>query len=241
MKVLKENLEENDLLELLRKDISVIQILSREEEYEVAREAQRGDRQAMNRLAEANIRFVIKTAFEHWRPGLPLMDMISEGCLGLMRAIETFDPDSGFRLLTYAEQGIKWRIINVIKDFRRHEHDSLDTPIYEDEELTIKDFLVSGEPAADEKISQKQILALLNYLNDRERKVIFLRFWYDKTLDEVGLVMGLSGKRIHQIEARSLYKLKRIMQGQIPYVPELDRSIPGQIVRADCSLGTSLG
>jgi RNA polymerase primary sigma factor len=247
MKVLKENLEENGLLELLRKDISVIQILSREEEHEVAREAQRGDRQAMNRLAEANIRFVIKTALEHWRRGLPLMDIISEGCLSLMRAIETFNPDSGFRLLTYAGQGIKWRIINVIKDFRKHELDSLDMPVYEDDDVTLKDLLVSEEPSSDEKCfyseMKSRVQDLLNFLNDRERKVIGLRFWHDKTHREIGSIMNLSEESIRLLEARSLNKLKRIVQRQIPHVSELNSCLADGKKRlfVRCSLDTSLG
>jgi len=239
MKVPKETLEENDLLELLCKDIGVIPILSREEEYEIAKDAQRGDRQAINRLAEANIRFVIKTAFKYWKPGLPLMDKISEGCLGLMRAIETFNPDLGFRLLTYAEQQIKWHIINVIKDSRKHGLDSLDMPVYEDDDVTLKDLLVSEEPSSDEKCfyseTGSRVQDLLNFLNDRERKVIELRFWHDKTLREIGSIINLSDERIRQIEARALNKLKWMIRRQYSDVSELNSCLADG--KRDCSLG----
>jgi len=204
---------ERRLLASLRRDVEKFPVLSREEENEVAKRYQQGDEESLNKLVEANIKFVISVAFEYWRPGLPLMDMISEGCIGLIEAVKRFDPDLGFRLLTYAAQAIEWRIIKVIKDFRRHEHDSLDVPVYEEEELTLKDMLISEETFADEKCFHKEIsdflFSQIHGLTDREKEVIRLRFRHDFTIDEVGLRIGVKRERIRQIEARALMKLKR--------------------------------
>jgi RNA polymerase sigma factor (sigma-70 family) len=201
-------------LGIFLRDIKNIQLLTREEEYVLARRARQGDPESVRRLIEANLRFVIKVAlrYRYWNPGLPLMDMISEGCLGLMEAIETFNLDLGYRLITYAELRIRWRIIRVIRDHRKHELISLDEPIYNDGEETAKDLLVSEDLWADEKYFQSQVEYMIrnvfDCLNDRERKVIRLRFWDGFTLENAGLKIGSGKERTRQIEAKALRKLR---------------------------------
>jgi RNA polymerase sigma-32 factor len=85
------------------RDINRIALLTVDEEQRLAREfRERGDTRAAHRLVEANLRFVVKVAFEYRSYGLPMPDLIQEGNIGLMKAVQKFDPDRGIRLISYA-------------------------------------------------------------------------------------------------------------------------------------------
>lgn len=208
----KEDIGENRMLKMLMADIEKIPVLAKGEEYLIAKRAQAGSEDALKRLVEANLRFVIKLAFKYWRVWYPLMDLISAGYLGLIMAVKTYDPDKGFRFITYAGFSIEHRIIAFIKDYKYHSLLSLDEPIYaEDEECTLKDLLASDSRGSDDRYFDLQVTDLLDNLNERERKVVELRFWNDRTLDEVGSYIGVQKERIRQIEARALRKLRWII------------------------------
>lgn len=205
----ESNFSERRLLKMFKKDVCNNPILSKEEEYILAKKAQSDDQEAINLLIESNLRFVVHTVFKFWYPGLPLMDLIAEGCLGMIRATKKYDPERGFRFITYAEYWISQRVRAEIKCHRRNNHDSLDVPVYYDhEEMTYADSLVSDCPGADQNCFGIDIRNLLDRLTEREKKVIDLRFWHDKTLEEVGDIIGLSENRIRQIEGRALRRLR---------------------------------
>jgi RNA polymerase sigma-32 factor len=88
--------------------------LSREEEHEIAVQARAGDRDAANKLIEANLRYVVAVALQYRRYGIPLGDLIAEGNLGLMMAIRKFDPDRGTRFVTYAGYWIRAYILDLV-------------------------------------------------------------------------------------------------------------------------------
>jgi RNA polymerase sigma-32 factor len=95
-------------IEVYLADIGRVPLLSAEEEQELARAYRRDrDRRAADRLVAANLRFVVKVAFEYRRPGLSLPDLIQEGNIGLLRAVERFDPDRNVRLISYAVSSIR--------------------------------------------------------------------------------------------------------------------------------------
>jgi len=96
-------------------DVSKVPLLEREEERSLAVRARQGDEEARNRLVESNLRFVIKIAKAYSNQGLPLQDLIQEGNIGLMEAIERFDPDKGFRLTTYASWWINLHIQRALQ------------------------------------------------------------------------------------------------------------------------------
>lgn len=107
---------------LYMRDAGKAPLLSAKEEKYYARLAQRGDRKARDRMIESNLRMVIKMATRHVNRGLPLMDLIEEGNLGLIHAVEKFDPELGFRFSTYAswwiEQAIERALMNQVRTVR---------------------------------------------------------------------------------------------------------------------------
>lgn len=208
MRVKKDDIERH-LLAIFLTDIKKYPVLSREDEYLIAKQAQMGDEEAFKVLIASNLRFVLMIAFRFARLGYPLLDLISAGCLGLMQAAALYDPDRGVRFLTYAVYPIRHRIIEFIKDCRHHELLSLDEPIFEEEdEATLKDTLISESTSPEESHFNYEVRTLLQNLNERENSVINLRFWKDKTLDEIGALIGFSKARAGQIETRALRKMR---------------------------------
>ncbi|WP_422615530.1 sigma-70 family RNA polymerase sigma factor [Nitrosococcus watsonii] len=103
-----------------------VPLLNAEEERYYARLALQGDREARNRIIESNLRIVIKVASRHVNRGLPLMDLIEEGNLGLINAVEKFNPELGFRFSTYASwwirQAIERALMNQTRTIRLPVH-----------------------------------------------------------------------------------------------------------------------
>lgn len=108
-------IESRDPLKIFLRDIEKYPVLSREEEYELAmRYRKEGDLEAAKRLVVSNLRFVTKIASEYASYGFPLLDLIQEGTIGLMRAVKKFNPDRGYRLISYAVWWIRARIHDFI-------------------------------------------------------------------------------------------------------------------------------
>ncbi len=101
------------------REIARIPLLSREQEVELARRARAGDEAAKQKLIEANLRFVVQVARRYLSRGLPLPDLIEEGNLGLIRAVEKFEPDRGVRFATYAAWWIRHAITRALANQAR--------------------------------------------------------------------------------------------------------------------------
>jgi RNA polymerase primary sigma factor len=104
------------------RDINEVPLLSAEEELELARRVRDGDPDAREEMIRANLRLVVSVARQYGHRGLPLLDIIEEGNLGLMRAVERFDPDAECRFSTYAtwwiKQGIRRALVNTVRTVR---------------------------------------------------------------------------------------------------------------------------
>ena len=111
----RSNLALNDYL----KDISKIHLLTKEEEITVATEAKKGNKQAIDRLVIANLRFVVSVAKQYQGQGLSLIDLVNEGNIGLIKAANKFDVDRGFRFISYAVWWIRQSILQAISDQSR--------------------------------------------------------------------------------------------------------------------------
>jgi RNA polymerase primary sigma factor len=111
--------DDENIISLYLKEINRIPLLTREEEDYYARRAAQGDQEAKDKLVQANLRFVVNVAKKYQNQGLPLADLINEGNIGLMNAIERFDVDKGFHFISYAVWWIRQAILKAISEKAR--------------------------------------------------------------------------------------------------------------------------
>ena len=251
-------------------EIGRIPLLTGEEEVILAKRIEKGDEEARQLLTTANLRLVVSIAKKYSKSNLELLDLIQEGNIGLMRAVEKFDYTKGFKFSTYATWWIRQAITRAIADQARtiripvhmietinkfnktgnllatklgrpatdeeiaKEMDievekiaqirkikqnptSLATPIGEEKDSKLQDIIpddwsLSPEDYATGEYLKNQLHEILDSLQDRERRVLSLRFGLDdgvsRTLEEVGKEFGVTRERIRQIEAKALKKLK---------------------------------
>lgn len=267
--ILKE-VSMDDPVKMYLKDIGKVPLLQPEEETELAKRMIDGDDAAKRLLSEANLRLVVSIAKRYMGRGMQFLDLIQEGNLGLMKAVEKFDYQKGFKFSTYATWWIRQAITRAIADQARtiripvhmvetinkqirvsrkllqelgreptpeeiaKEMDvtpervreiqkiaqdpvSLETPIGEEEDSHLSDFIEDEQSAAPtEAVSftmlKEQLIGVLNTLTPREEKVLRLRYGLDdgrpRTLEEVGKEFNVTRERIRQIEAKALRKLR---------------------------------
>ena len=264
--------EGQDAIKLYLKEIRVSSLLSFEEEQDLAHRVARGDEDARKRMIEANLRLVVNIGKRYINRGLPFSDIIEEGNIGLIKAVEKFKPEKGFRFSTYAswwiKQSIERALVNQTRTIRLPVHisevintfvkvvrrliqnlkreptteeiaaemnytpdqvkdimqlirktNSLDTPIGNKEEGSLKDLIEDEGSLSPAKVTEgiirhEQIIEWLKYLTENEKKVISLRFGLEdgeaQTLEVIGKEFGLTRERVRQIEASALNKLRFI-------------------------------
>ncbi len=113
---MSENVFEDKALQAYLRQIAKINPLSREDEHDLAIKAKNGDKEAINVLVNSNLKFVVKIAARYQNRGLSLAELISEGNMGLIRAIEKFEPGKDFKLISYAVWWIKQRILFALAE-----------------------------------------------------------------------------------------------------------------------------
>ena len=260
----------NDPVRMYLKEIGRISLLSPEEEAELSLKVADGEEFARNRLAEANLRLVVSIAKRYVGRGLLFLDLIQEGNIGLMKAVEKFDYEKGFKFSTYATWWIRQAITRALADQARtirvpvhmvetinkmariqrqmtlelnreptdeeiakkmgisvdrvrevmkisQDPVSLETPIGEEDDSHLGDFIkdessLSPEEYATNEILKEEIKSVLSTLQPREQQVLELRFGLidgtSYTLEEVGKRFNVTRERIRQIEAKALRKLR---------------------------------
>ena len=260
----------DDPVRMYLKEIGKIPLLSAEEEIDLAEKMGYGDEIAKKKLVEANLRLVVSIAKRYVGRGMLFLDLIQEGNLGLIKAVEKFDYKKGFKFSTYATWWIRQAITRAIADQARtiripvhmvetinklirvhrqllqeygrdpkpeelakemdmpeekireimkiaQEPVSLETPIGEEEDSHLGDFIPDEDApapaeAAAYSLLKEQLEDVLCTLNEREQKVLKLRFGLEdgraRTLEEVGKEFDVTRERIRQIEAKALRKLR---------------------------------
>ncbi|WP_294341637.1 RNA polymerase sigma factor RpoD [uncultured Clostridium sp.] len=265
-----EGISIDDPVRMYLKEIGKVPLLSSEDEISLAMRIEEGDQYAKKKLAEANLRLVVSIAKRYVGRGMLFLDLIQEGNLGLIKAVEKFDYRKGYKFSTYATWWIRQAITRAIADQARtiripvhmvetinklirverqlvqelgrapqpeeisekmdmpvekvreimkiaQEPVSLETPIGEEEDSHLGDFIPDDEaPAPAEAAAftmlKEQLINVLDTLTPREEKVLRLRFGLDdgrtRTLEEVGKEFNVTRERIRQIEAKALRKLR---------------------------------
>ncbi len=258
-----------DPVRMYLREIGRVPLLVYEDEVSLAKRVEKGDKSAKDKLMTANLRLVVSIAKKYINRGLSLLDLIQEGNIGLLRAVEKYDWRRGFKFSTYATWWIRQAITRSIADQARtiripvhmvetinkfartsrrlmqdlgreptpeevaaemgiepskvreiikisQEPTSLETPVGEEEDSHLADFIPSTEKAplesASEALLKGDIDKVLSTLTPREAKVIELRFGLKdgraRTLEEVGREFSVTRERIRQIEAKALRKLR---------------------------------
>lgn len=111
--------DDANILSMYLKEINQIPLLTPQEELVLAKRAQKGDEFARKRMIESNLRFVVNVAKKYQNQGMPLVDLINEGNIGLMTALEKFDPDKGYHFISYAVWWIRQSIMKAINEKSR--------------------------------------------------------------------------------------------------------------------------
>lgn len=267
---LTKDININDPVRMYLKEIGRISLLSPEEELDLSERVAHGDELAKNKLAESNLRLVVSIAKRYVGRGLLFLDLIQEGNIGLMKAVDKFDSDKGYKFSTYATWWIRQAITRALADQARtirvpvhmvetinkmsriqrqltlelnrepseeelakkmgisvdkvrevikisQEPVSLETPIGEEDDSHLGDFIkdessMSPEEYATNEILKEEIKSVLMTLQVREQEVLELRFGLVDgtchTLEEVGKKFNVTRERIRQIEAKALRKLR---------------------------------
>lgn len=263
-------MQAGDTVQMYLKEIGRVELLTAEEEIELAERIKQGDEEARRKMVEANLRLVVSIARRYVGRNVLLLDLIQEGNMGLMRAIDKFDPSKGFKFSTYATWWIRQAITRAIADQGRtirvpvhmverinkqrqvsrsllqdmgreptpeeiadfmgvsvdqveqtmkaaHEPISLETPIGDETNSNLSDFIQDKESIAPAEAAASQILKeqmndVLDMLTDREERVLRLRFGLDdgraRTLEEIGNKLGVTRERIRQIQLQAIRKLR---------------------------------
>lgn len=260
----------SDPVRMYLKEIGKVDLLSAAEEVVLAEKIEAGDTEAKRVLTNANLRLVVSIAKRYVGRGMAFLDLIQEGNLGLLKAVEKFDYTKGYKFSTYATWWIRQAITRAIADQARtiripvhmvetinkimrttrilvqelgrdpttaeiaermgmseervveilkiaQDPVSLETPIGEEEDSHLGDFIPDEDALAPEEVAgymllREQLFEVLETLTEREAKVLVLRFGLEdgrpRTLEEVGETFKVTRERIRQIEAKALRKLR---------------------------------
>ena len=197
--------------------------LSREEEVALMRRSNAGDSVARATLIERNLRLVVYISRKFENTGISIEDLISIGAIGLIKAVNSFDPDKNIKLATYASRCIENEILMVLRKTNRLKLEvSFDEPLNTDwdgNELLLSDILgtepdlVSKDLDAD--IEKQMLHSAIDKLNARERYIVGLRYGLgadkEHTQKEVADMMGISQSYISRLEKRIIGKLREEM------------------------------
>ena len=194
--------------------------LTREEENSLVRKVHEGDSAARSTMIERNLRLVVYIARKFENTGISIEDLISIGTIGLIKAVNSFNPDKNIKLATYASRCIENEILMVLRKTSRLKLEvSFDEPLNTDwdgNELLLSDIL-GTEPDLvsrnlDSAVEKEMLYNAIKTLNPREKSIVNLRYGLgqekEHTQKEVADMMGISQSYISRLEKRIIEKLK---------------------------------
>ena len=194
--------------------------LTRDEELALMRRVRQGDDIARSTLIERNLRLVVYISRKFENTGINIEDLISIGTIGLIKAVNSFDPEKNIKLATYASRCIENEILMVLRKTNRLKTEvSFDEPLNTDwdgNELLLSDIL-GTEPDLvsrdlDDDIERQTLHAAITTLNAREKDIVALRYGLGRarehTQKEVADMMGISQSYISRLEKRIIGKLR---------------------------------
>ena len=205
------------------KEISEFKPLSREEEFSLwERYRKNNDIGARDKLIKSNLKFVASVARNYQGLGLSYADLIAEGNCGLLKAIDKFDYEKGYKTISYSVWWIRQSILEALKERAGIEGDSLpqdfekqnpyDDDEQETDELIESEYIANNYDELKTEEIKKVISSLIDCLNDREQYVITEYFGLNaeegKTLEEIGNSINLTKERVRQIKEKALKKLR---------------------------------
>src|ERR1700755_752596 len=193
------NEPERDILDQYLYEVSTYPLLKGTEEIDLAKKIRAGDQDALQELVKRNLRFVISVAKKYQNRGLPLIDLIGEGNVGLLTAARKFDPDQGVKFISYAVWWIRQAILSALARQGR----TVRVPLNRTADLS-------------RIIKESEIQQPLPTLPPRDAKVLRLYFGLEggreHTLEEIGSMLGVTRERVRQLRDRAL---KRLREGDV--------------------------
>lgn len=214
-----QTFEKLDEIDAYFEDIKKYRPLSSREEKELAVKIRKGDKAALDKLVNANLKFVVNYAKQYRKSGVPFSDLISKGNIGLIKAAEKFDETKGVKFISYAVWWIRNSIQECINRYLGNvEEVNAETYVFDNCKKAEYDYsskMVNEE--FEEELTNLQsreatIAELMKTLKKREIRILSLYFGlYDgkeMTLDEIGQEMDLTKERVRQIKDKALVKLK---------------------------------
>ena len=203
-----------------------VSLLTEEEEARLSARVLKGDERALNKLIEANLRFVVVIARQYQGKGLSMEDLVSEGNMGLMKAATKFDATRGLRFVNYAVVFIRRQIEKALDKESAEQRvestcdgqtRSVDAPLGSKANVSLLSVLVNSDsPMADQRVYDanlaEAIEQALEDLNDREKAVIVSYYGIGTermTMSEIGEQMGLKRERVRQIRDRATRRMRK--------------------------------
>lgn len=207
-------------------EIGRASLLSEEEERSLSLRIKKGDQRALNKLVEANLRFVVAIARQYQGKGLSMDDLVSEGNIGLVKAASKFDGERGLRFVNYAVVFVRQQIekaLNAetaeqrVENVRDGQTRSVDAPLGGRTNMSLLSVLVDGNsPMSDERIYNSAMANAVEYalrsLTERERQVVTAWFGIEQerlTMAEIAEDMQLKRERVRQIRDRAVRRLRK--------------------------------
>lgn len=217
---------EDSILNKYLDEIGRETLLYEDEEHQLSERIRRGDGRALNKLVEANLRFVVAIARQYQGRGLSMEDLVSEGNLGLMKAAGKYDASRGLRFVNYAVVFIRQQIERSLKIESAEQRvesrgdgqtRSVDAPLGTKTNVSLLSVLVNADsPMADERVYQANMLTAvekaLDSLNERESRVVNAYFGLGQdnlTMAEIAVDMGLKRERVRQIRDKAVRKMRK--------------------------------